>query len=79
MTFELEFKDVSGMECTNSLIEDFSRLVFEARHLKKRDFERLEDFFRYYDLHTEPKNHYRPILNRKEGRIQVRTAWNSIN
>ena len=79
VTFELEFKDISGMECTSSLIDKLTRLVFEASLLKKRDFACLTDFFVFYDLMAETEYHYQPILNRKKGRIQIKTAWNTLN
>jgi hypothetical protein len=50
VAFELKFDDVEGMECSNSLIKDFSRVVFEANKLKKINFESLETFFSHYDL-----------------------------
>ena len=50
IAFELNFDDVGGMECSNSLIKDFSRMVFEADKLKKIAFDDLESFFAYYKL-----------------------------
>ena len=35
ITFELKFDDIEGMDCSNSLIKDFSRIVFEAKKLQK--------------------------------------------
>ena len=79
VTFELDFKSVAGMEFTTSLLEKHSRMVFEASMLKKRDFKKVEEFFIFYDLIDETENHYQPILNRKHGKIHVRTAWNTLN
>jgi hypothetical protein len=42
VSFELSFDDVEGMDCSNSLIKDFSRVVFEANSLVKKSFESLE-------------------------------------
>lgn len=80
VTFELAHEDIGGMECSNSLILNFSRLVFEAKTLRKKTFVTLEDFFAHYCLEQAPKNfnHYVPILNRKEGKIEVRTAWRTM-
>ena len=50
VAFELKLDDVGGFECTNSLIKDFSRLVFEAKSLTKICFNNIEDFFTYYEL-----------------------------
>ena len=50
VTFELDHEDIGGMECTNSLIHNFSRLVFEAKTLRKKSFVTLEDFFMHYGL-----------------------------
>lgn len=38
VSFELSFDQVEGMECSNSLIKDFSRVVFEANNLVKKSF-----------------------------------------
>ena len=66
VTFELDHDDIGGMECSNSLIHKFSRLVFEARKLRKKAFISLEDFFAYYELDEQPnpKLHYVPTFNR---------------
>ena len=79
VTFELDFENVTGMECTTSLLEKFSRLAFETKVMKKRDFQKLEDFFNFYDLMHETDNHYQPILNKRQGKIHIRTAWNTLN
>lgn len=50
VTFELAFSDIGGFECSNSLIENFSRFVFEANVIHKKSFESLADFFTYYKL-----------------------------
>jgi len=50
VTFELVHEDIGGMECANSLILNFSRLVFEAKTLRKKTFGTLEDFFIHYGL-----------------------------
>ena len=50
VTFELDHDDIGGMECSNSLIHGFSRLVFEAKTLRKKAFVTLEDFFVHYKL-----------------------------
>ena len=50
VTFELNHEDIGGMECSNSLIYNFSRLVFEAKTLRKKSFVTLEDFFMHYGL-----------------------------
>jgi hypothetical protein len=41
VTFEVDFKEVVGMEYTNMLIENSSRVVFEARALLKKSFHSL--------------------------------------
>lgn len=58
VTFELAFSDIGGFECSNSLIENFSRFVFEANVVHKKSFESLADFFTYYKLPTYTKKHY---------------------
>ena len=80
ITFEVEQKDIGGMECTNSLIHGFSRLVFEAKTLRKKAFQTVEDFFVHYGLEERPnpKHHYVPTLNKKENKIEVRTAWQTM-
>ena len=50
VTFELAHEDIGGMECSNSLIFNFSRLVFEAKTLRKKTFVALDDFFVHYGL-----------------------------
>jgi len=77
VAFEVKQADIGGMECTNSLIHQFSRLVFEAKTLQKKAFVTLEDFFAHYELEQQPdpKLHYVPSLNRAESKIEVRTAW----
>ena len=45
VAFELNLDEIGGFECTNSLIKDFSRLVFEANNLTKLCFSSVEDFF----------------------------------
>lgn len=50
MTFEIDYKDVVGMEYSNMLIENSSRVVFEAKTLKKKSFHSLEAFFKFYRL-----------------------------
>ena len=79
VTFELQFDDIGGFDCSNSLIEGFSRFVFESNLISKKSFESLEDFFTYYKLQETSDKHYEPTFNRKEGRIQVKTAWKTIN
>ena len=66
VTFEVTQKNIGGMECTNSLIHRFSRLVFEAKTLRKKAFVTLEDFFIHYELEMspDPTLHYVPRLNR---------------
>jgi len=58
VTFELDIPDVGGMECNNSLIKDFSRMVFEANLLLKKSFSTVESFFKYYNLPLKSKVHY---------------------
>ena len=50
VAFELNLDEIGGFECTNSLIKDFSRLVFEADNLTKLCFSSVEEFFVHYDL-----------------------------
>jgi hypothetical protein len=50
IAFELNYDDIEGMECSNSLIKDFSRFVFEANKLKKIAFASLDTFFNHYKL-----------------------------
>ncbi len=50
VTFEIDFGDIVGMEYTNMLIENSSRIVFEGKSIKKKSFQTLADFFQYYDL-----------------------------
>ena len=50
VTFEVDHADIQGMECTNSLIHNFSRLVLEAKICHKKTFLSLEDFFAHYNL-----------------------------
>jgi len=54
VTFELSHDEIGGMECTNSLIPNASRLVFEAKTLRKKAFVTLEDFFVHYELEQRP-------------------------
>ena len=74
VTFELLHKDVGGFECGNSLIQHYSRAVFEANIVRKKAFESLKDFFFYYDIETETEKHYRPSLDLQAGKIAVKTA-----
>ena len=80
VAFEVDHNDIGGMECTNSLIHQFSRLVFEAKSLRKKAFTTLEDFFTHYELEQrpDPNLHYVPTLNRTESKIEVRTAWQTM-
>lgn len=80
VTFEVTHADIGGMECTNSLIHNFSRLVFEAKTLRKKAFVTLEDFFTHYglDQRPNPSLHYVPTLNRQENKIEVRTCWQTM-
>ena len=78
VTFELAFGDIGGFEYSNSLIENFSRFVFEANVVHKKSFESLTDFFTYYGLAHETTRHYQPTLCLQEGRIRVKTAWNTL-
>ena len=80
VTFEVCHTDIGGMECTNSLIHKFSRLVFEAKILRKKAFVTVEDFFLHYELEQSPhdKLHYVPSLNREESKIEVRTSWQTM-
>jgi hypothetical protein len=41
VTFEVDYKEVVGMEYTNMLIENSSRVVFEAKTLVKKSFHSL--------------------------------------
>jgi len=63
VTFELLHQDVGGFECGNSLIEHYSRAVFEAKVIHKKAFESVKDFFFYYGMDTETEKHYRPSLD----------------
>lgn len=65
VAFELSFDDIEGMENSNSLIKDFSRLVFEANLLRKVTFASLESFFDHYDLPTKAKGLYAPSINER--------------
>ena len=80
IAFEVDLNNIGGMECTNSLIHQFSRLVFEAKTLRKKAFTTLEDFFTHYELEQrpDPNLHYVPTLNRTESKIEVRTAWQTM-
>ena len=80
VTFEVNQPDIGGMECTNSLLHGFSRLVFEAKTLRKKAFKTLEDFFAHYELEQQPDSnlHYVPTLNRSENKIEVRTVWQTM-
>lgn len=42
--------DIGGFDCTNSLIRDFSRLVFEAKKITKLAFENIKDLLHFYKL-----------------------------
>ena len=79
VTFELSFEDIGGMECSNSLIENFSRLVFEAKGTTKKAFTTLEEFFHHYNLPLNSTRHYEPALDVESGRIRVKTVWKTIN
>jgi len=79
VTFEVDFDQIGGIECSNSLIENFSRLVLEAKTLRKKAFKSLDDFFAHYELPTSSKKHYWPSLNKKDGKIEVRTASKTLN
>lgn len=50
VTFEVLIKEIVGMEYTNTLIENSSRFVFEARTIIKRSFPTVKSFFNYYNL-----------------------------
>lgn len=79
VSFELNFDDIEGMECSNSLIKDFSRVVFEANKLKKVNFESLDTFFNYYKLPKTKKptetGYYQPTINASGHGIEIRTAF----
>ena len=48
VAFELNIEDIGGFECSNSLIKDFSRMVFEAKTIKKLTFDSLTQLYAYY-------------------------------
>eukprot|EP00352_Strombidinopsis_acuminata_P002607 CAMPEP_0176399920 /NCGR_PEP_ID=MMETSP0126-20121128/47145_1 /TAXON_ID=141414 ORGANISM="Strombidinopsis acuminatum, Strain SPMC142" /NCGR_SAMPLE_ID=MMETSP0126 /ASSEMBLY_ACC=CAM_ASM_000229 /LENGTH=144 /DNA_ID=CAMNT_0017775789 /DNA_START=107 /DNA_END=541 /DNA_ORIENTATION=- len=73
VTFELDIADIGGMECTNSLIEHFSRFVFEANTLLKKSFSTVKSFFKYYNLPTKSLSHYQPSISANGNQIEVRT------
>jgi hypothetical protein len=48
VTFELVIEEIGGFECCNSLIKNYSRMSFEAKTLKRLNFECLADMFSHY-------------------------------
>lgn len=56
VTFEVHLKEIVGMEYSNMLIENSSRIVFEARTITKRSFAQVDHFFNYYHLNDESNN-----------------------
>ena len=70
----MDYTDIGGFECTNSLIELFSRAVFEAKKIRKKVFASLKDFFHFYNLDTVSHTHYRPTYNSQKGTIDVKTS-----
>lgn len=48
VTFEVESKEIVGMNYTNNLLKDTNRIVFEARTIIKKSFENVEDFYNFY-------------------------------
>ena len=57
VTFEVPLKEIVGMEYSNMLIDNSSRIVFEARTITKRSFALVDHFFNYYHLNDENTCH----------------------
>jgi hypothetical protein len=79
VTFEVEIKrNIVGMEYSNMLIENSSRIVFEAKKIQKRSFEGLPEFFAYYSLDERNKEGvpYTPeFLRHHESTIHILKAY----
>jgi hypothetical protein len=79
LAFEVDYTDIGGFECNNSLIELFSRAVFEAKSVRKKVFASLKDFFHFYNLDEVSHTHYRPTFNGQKGTIEVKTSNETMN
>lgn len=69
VTFELGHQEIGGMEYSNMLIENSSRVVFEAKTATKRSFANVESFFNYYNMPTSLQHndgYYTPALDSKK-------------
>jgi hypothetical protein len=44
------------MDYSNMLIENSSRIVFEAKYINKKSFTNVESFFNYYQLENKGEN-----------------------
>jgi hypothetical protein len=60
VTFEVQVREIVGMEYSNVLIEDASRFVLEARTIVKRSFHNVDNFFNFYNLEAGDQSYYRP-------------------
>lgn len=78
VTFEVGIpRNIVGMEYSNMLIENSSRMVFEAKQIVKRSFHDLESFFDFYSL--EKRNStcepYTPKINREGQSIEIERVY----
>ena len=80
VTFEVSFKEIVGMEFTNMLVKYSSRVVFEAKTIKKLSFENINDFFQYYKIDEDIKNvnkkaYYKPFGSECGQKLKVRQVF----
>jgi hypothetical protein len=77
VTFEVKVKDIGGMEYSNMLIENSSRIVFEGKSITKRSFANVQDFFNFYALekrNTDAKP-YTPQMDHINQRIEINRVY----
>ena len=50
IAFEVRYKELYGMEFTNSLLQDSCRIVTECKSLRKKSFNNVIDMLKYYNI-----------------------------
>lgn len=76
VTFEVQMRNggIVGMEYSNMLIENSSRIVFEARTILKKSFASVDHFFTYYNLKGS-ESPYSPNMDLLNQRIDVTRVY----
>ncbi len=78
VAFELEFKDIRGMEYSNVLVKDSSRIVFEARRLSKATFGSLDTLLEYYGFDQEnraTRGYYVPRTSQDKTKFLLKKVY----